>query len=79
MTTPDAGRRHPGDPDDVLYPALSVGAHEFLLTRAGLERMLGDAGFVAEVWVEGATLRALAARSAEPLRSHPSRRDRVDP
>ena len=79
MTTPDADAVTPETPMTVLYPALSVGAHEFLLTRAGLERMLArrrvrgrglgrgrDAGCA-----RGAVRRAPAV--------DPSGRDRVDP
>jgi SAM-dependent methyltransferase len=67
MTTPDAGAVRPETPMTVLYPALSVGAHEFLLARDGLERMLGEAGFASRVWAAGATLFALASRSREAL------------
>ncbi len=68
MTTPDAGAVRPETPMTILYPALSVGAHEFLLTKQGLESMLRDAGLESNVWVEGATLCALAARSQDALR-----------
>lgn len=68
MTTPDAGVVSPETPMTVLYPALSVGAHEFLLAQAGLEQMFDEAGFTAHVWAEGATLFALACRSPEALR-----------
>jgi len=69
MTTPDGSIVHPDTPMTVLYPALSIGAHEFLLSRDGLKDMLHDAGFEANVWVEGVTLVALAARSTEALRA----------
>jgi len=67
MTTPDAGAVRPETPMTILYPALSVGAHEFLLTQDGLEAMLCEAGFAANVWVEGATLEVLAGLSPEAL------------
>ncbi len=73
MTTPDGGVVHADTPMTALYPALSVGAHEFLLTREGLEAALREAGFVANVWIEGVTLGALAARTADALR--PTRRE----
>lgn len=68
MTTPDGGAVAPETPMSLLYPTLSVGGHEFLLTEDGLATLLRDAGFVAHVWTEGVTLGALAARSDDALR-----------
>lgn len=69
MTTPDAAAVSLETPMTTLYPALSVGAHEFLLTQDGLVRMFEDAGLESEVWVEGATIMALAAKSRTALRA----------
>ena len=69
LTTPDASVVRPDAPSTVLHPALSVGAHEFLVTAEGLERLLRDAGFDARVWTVGSNLQALAAVSSEALRA----------
>jgi SAM-dependent methyltransferase len=69
VTTPDAAVVDPRTPTPALHAVLSVGAHEFLVDGDGLERLLNDAGFVANVWHEGVALRALAASSEDVLRA----------
>lgn len=69
LTTPDAAVVKPETPLTVLYPALSVGAHEFLVDADGLTTMLEDAGFLADVRSDGAGLRALATRNRRAMRS----------
>jgi hypothetical protein len=69
LTTPDASVVRPDTPLTALHPALSVGAHEFLVTAHGLERLLRDAGFDTRVWRVGSNLQAFAAASSDALRA----------
>jgi SAM-dependent methyltransferase/Zn ribbon nucleic-acid-binding protein len=69
LTTPDASVVRPGTPLTALHQALSVGAHEFLVTTDGLERLLRDAGFDARVWTVGSNIQALASASSVALRA----------
>jgi SAM-dependent methyltransferase len=69
LTTPDASIVRPDAPLTALHPALSVGAHQFLVTANGLGRLLRDAGFEATVWCVGSNLQALAAASSDALRA----------
>jgi SAM-dependent methyltransferase len=69
LTTPDASVVRDGTPLATLHASLSIGAHEFLVDRGGLERLLHDAGFEARVRSDGTSLRALAATTAGALDS----------
>ena len=72
LSTPDASVVRPETPMTALYPALSVGGHEFLVDEDGLRRLLEGAGFVADVRREATTVWGFGARSADALRSmHP--------
>jgi 2-polyprenyl-3-methyl-5-hydroxy-6-metoxy-1,4-benzoquinol methylase len=82
LTTPDASVVRPDTPLTALHPALSVGAHEFLVTTHGLEHLLRNAGFHARVWTVGSNIHAFAAASGDALpatrpKSTANRRDLI--
>jgi len=69
LTTPDASCVRPETPMTTLYPALSIGGHQFLVDEHGLRALLERSGFVAQVEREQATLWGLGAPTAAALRS----------
>jgi len=66
LTTPNAGFVTQDAPLGLVLATLSPGLHKLLLSRAALERLLGDAGF-AHIRVDGAGQQLVAWASEKPL------------